>query len=111
MAIDFENLCLAPVYSTFGQSITFENPKDGSDVTMSVIDGTAEIQIGDITQIYSTRPAFRARVSDLTALGLEPRDMLGVAVSYHGRSYTVRTTAPNPLDGMPGEVLFILSEA
>ena len=111
MAIDFENLCLAPVYDTFAQSVSFASPATGENITLPVLDGATAEQVGSFVQMDTNRPAIRVRSSDLDALAIDPADMIGVELSWRDRTFTVRTTVKYPLDGAPGEILFILAEA
>lgn len=111
MAIDFEAKILPSAFRKFGANMTFASPVDGSDVAIQVIDGTTEIQVGNFTQMDTTRPAVRARLSDVAALQITPADMVGVEIAYRGRAYTIRSAVNNPFDGAPGEILFILAEA
>lgn len=109
MAIDFESKLLAPAYRLYGQQVTF--PLDGATVTLTVIDDTTDVTVGSIAQIDTTRPAIRVRMSDLDAVGISPADLIGVEINWRDRAYTIRRPVDNPLDGVPGEVLFILAEA
>jgi hypothetical protein len=111
MAIDFEARLLAPAQRVFGQSVTFKSPYDGSAKTLVVIDDTSQLSVGSIAQVETHRPAFRARSSDLAAMGLAAADMINVAVTYRAKSYKIRNPIENPIDGAPGEILFLLAEA
>lgn len=110
MAIDFEGLCLAPIYSTLGCVATFKSPLDKLTKTITVLDDTAGVEVGDAAIVSTIKAAIAVKVSDLTALSLGPSDMLDVRVSFNGKSYLVRDVMPRPVPGADGECQFILEE-
>lgn len=111
MAIDFESKLLAPAYRIYGQVAAFKSPIDGLAKTLVVIDDSVQVTTGSVAQVETTRPAFRARVSDLEALGLTARDMIDLCVTFKDRRFKIRNPIENSLDGAPGEILFLLLEA
>lgn len=110
MGIDLENLCLAPVYSTWGVTATFKSPLDKTVKTLSVLDGTAGIEVGDAAVISTIKTAIGVKLSDLTAISLTPSDMLNVRVTFNSKSYLVRDTIERPVPGSSGDCWLVLEE-
>jgi hypothetical protein len=110
MSIDFEALCLAPIYSVMSYTASFKSPLNKTLTTIAVLDETASYEAGDAAVIATVRTAIAVLASDLAAKNLEPEDMLNVRVAFKSKSYVVKDVQERPIPNGAGDCLLILEE-
>jgi hypothetical protein len=110
MSIDFEALCLAPIYSVLSYTATFKSPLDKTLKTINVLDETASFEAGDTAIVATIRTAIAVLASELSAISLSPEDMLNVRVTFKSQSYVVKDVQERPVPNGAGDCLLILEE-
>ncbi len=97
-------------YATYGQNATFTNPVDDQPAVMRMIDLTKGIEVGDESKMSTLAPSITVRCADLNAIGLEPSELIGSAISISGVSWDVISYAPHPSPwGLDfGEIYFVV---
>jgi hypothetical protein len=101
------------LYTSFGVTLIFASPYDGSPVVLTAIDRTAGVEFPERKmEIATFRPAADIRRVDLDSRSIRPSDMEGVAILLNGKPWTVKSVAPRPVPGgqSPGEIRLILSD-
>jgi hypothetical protein len=108
--IDYSVQLYGPVYAEIGVPATFANGSINASLT--VIDDTRPKQIpaGTSADVRGLGPGAFARIPELQANGITQPDWQDAALSFNGRSWTVRSYelrgSPNGED--LGEVRFLL---
>jgi hypothetical protein len=78
-----------------------------------MIDFTKGITTGtDFAQVPTVQPVAAAKMADLTALGFEPADLVGEAITLSGLQWLVSSYAshPGPFGPALSQVYFTLEE-
>jgi hypothetical protein len=112
--VDYSALLYDPVYAELGVLATLSAGTVG-EIELTVIDktrrksNTTNTDSGGV-DVRSIGPAAAARMPELIAKGITRDDFKGAALTFNGRSWTVRT---HELTGSPngedfGEVLLLL---
>lgn len=100
-------------YRRFGADASFTHPTTGQPATLRMVDLTKAVNTGeDFAQVPTVAPLASARAGDLTALTLDPSDLVGVTLSMSGRNFTVSSFAPHPgmFDASLDQFYFTLEE-
>lgn len=100
-------------YNSFGVSASFPNPATKLAATLRMIDLTKGVTVGqDFAQVPTVEPVATARMADVTALGVDPGDMVGVVITLNDLQWQVRSYAPHPgpFGAELGQVYFMLEE-
>jgi hypothetical protein len=109
--IDYSALLYDPVYGELGVDATLIPAGTAGEIALIVIDDTRPktITSGNV-EARSMEPGAFVRMTELIAKGLAPKDYVGAAISFNGRSWMVRshelTGSPNGEDY--GEVRLLL---
>jgi hypothetical protein len=100
MSIDFQSLCVDPVFGVLGVLASLEDPRNvGVLIDLTVIDANISDTIGDIA-VATTRPALCVRQAELQALGLTDEIMIDARINYLGKRYRIRDAKPQPVPGV-----------
>lgn len=84
-------------YRRFGVDATITNPATRAPATVRMIDFSKGITTGnDFAQVGTVQPVAAARLSDLTALGFEPADLVDEKITLNGVDWFVVSYAPHP---------------
>src|SRR5262245_58377323 len=110
--IDYSALLYDPVYAELGVSAMLTTT--GGVFEITVIDDTrAKAQTSNSVEVRSVGPGAFARIPELTAKGITRDNYKDAALTFNGRSWTVRSYelrgSPNGED--LGEVRFFLMAA
>jgi len=113
MARDVFGDMLRDLYT--GTDISTKATVSGAATTINVIDKTAGIddeRSESGVKMPTVQPAACVRNAELTALGLEPSDLVDRTIAFNGRSWTVKAHRPRPYPGGegPGETYLFLRE-
>jgi len=84
-------------YARFGADATFTSPATKQPATLRVIDLSKTKMAGsDFTQVPTIFPTVTARADDIIALGFDPADLVGTAITYNGEEWVVVTYQRHP---------------
>lgn len=100
-------------YASFGVDATFMNPLTDRPAKLRMIDMTKGITVGqEFAQVPTVQPIATARMEELTALDLEPRDLVDLVITLNGARWQVRSYAPHPgpFGAGLGQIYFMLEE-
>jgi hypothetical protein len=100
-------------YASFGVAATFTSPATNAAASLVMIDLTKGIVTGEnFAQVNTVEPVATAKLADLTTLGVDPGDMVGVVITLNGVQWQIRSYAPHPGPFGPelGQVYFMLEE-
>jgi hypothetical protein len=111
MAIDYSALLYDPVYAELGVDATLIAAGTAGEVALTVIDDTRpKMTASSGVEVRSVGPGAFARIPELTAKGITRDDYADAALTFNGRTWTVRSYelrgSPNGED--LGEVRFLL---
>jgi hypothetical protein len=100
-------------YASFGVTATFTSPATNAAATLTMIDMTKGVTVGqDFAQVPTVEPIATARMADVNALNVDPGDMVGVVITLNEVEWQIRSYAPHPGPFGPdlGQVYFMLEE-
>jgi hypothetical protein len=106
--MDFDDLMLDPIYDTLGVAVVIHSPDETEDdeplFAGTVIDKTAGVEIDENNLgVKSVVPMMAVKAKDLTAQGLQPKDLLNLNVDLNGTTWTIANHIPKPgIYGEPG---------
>ena len=110
MPLDYSALMYDPVYAELGVPATLT--AGASAVSLTVVDDTkpATTTVGTVGEVRSVGPGAYARIPELEAKGIVRTDYMDAALTFNGRSWTVRSyeLTGNPNGEDMGEVRFLL---
>ena len=112
--IDYGALLYGPVFDVLGVEATLTlDVTDAEPVTLTVLDKTAGVEVGDKFTVSTILPAAMVRVSELTTNGLAIASLRGVTITFNGKSWTImrHEYRPSPKGEGDGELLLILEAA
>lgn len=111
--IDWQATLYGPVYSTLSVPAQLSiGDTDQSAVTLSAIDKTAGILVGDQVGIQTIKPACDIRAKEFFATGLVRDDLSGASITFNGKTWDIthHEVRPGPEGEALGELRLFLSE-
>lgn len=110
--MDFQALLLDPIYSIQGVEATL-TLESSSEITLTVIDKTAGVDVGDGAEVQTLLPAAVVRVVELTTAGVDRTRLRGALLDFNGGNWEIKSYRPKPtLNGeADGELYLFLEEA
>ena len=112
--IDYASLLYGPAFDVLGVPATLTlDVSDAEPVTLTVLDKTAGVEVGDKITVSTILPAAMVRVSELTAAGVSASDLRGATITFNGKSWSImrHEYRPSPNGEADGELLLILEAA
>ncbi len=111
--VDFDTLLLAQTQLHLGGKVTL-TPVDGFPHTISAIDRSAGVAVGDPNgvELDTIKPAAVIRATDLAGAGLVTLDLDGAALTMNGKTWRVESwrALPGPAGEGTGEIMLFLIE-
>lgn len=97
---DWNRLLLDPIYQNplIGRDVRL-HLEGGAEHALRGIEASEQESVGDNVEVPSIVPAVLLRTHELADRGLQPRDLLGAALSINGVWWQVLNTQPDPTPG------------
>ena len=114
MNIDYSALFLDPIYEVFGvDAVLTLNDTAGTEISLTAIDKTSGVMVGQNVQTGTTEPGAVIRYSELTDAGCDLEDLLDTTISFSGLVFRVIAHHPKPVPTgkTSGEIILILEES
>ena len=109
--MDYQSLLYGPVYATLGVEATLTlDATDAEPVTLTVLDKTAGVELGDKITISTILPAATVRVSELASNGVSIASLRLAMITFGGKDWAVmrHEYRPSPNGEVDGEILLVL---
>lgn len=111
--IDWQKRLLDPLYSKLGKPavLTVGENTDAVTVSVSVIDKTNDVSVGEIIQVHSANAVAAVRMKELTANGVTRDTINGAEIAFNNQNFRVKAhiTKPSP-DGIAAGELYLILE-
>lgn len=110
--VNFNALLFDPIHTIFGEEATLTPETSSGPLTLSAIDKTAGVPVGDPHGVETIVPAAVIRMAELLAGGLSAADLSGAALELNDKTWRVESyrLLPTPKGEADGEAMLFLIE-
>lgn len=111
--LDYKSLLFTPAYTIFGaEAVLTLADTAGTELTLTVIDKTSGVALGNNVEIGTLVPGAVLQVSDLTDAGLSADDLVEATIVFNGGTWRIASHYPKPVPSgeASGEIVMVLEK-